>query len=255
MGKPKILVTNDDGIHAPGIYELYKAMAEIGEPYVIAPDSEKSAVGHAITISDPLRVWEFEKNGEFFGWAVNGTPADCVKLGVKAILNFQPDLVVSGINLGPNTATNVIYSGTVSAATEGSIMGIPSIAFSIATFRKTDFSFAAHFATYLAKKVLEKGLPEGISLNVNFPNIPREEIKGVKITRQGKGRFEEFFDKRVDPMNRSYFWLSGKKLYLDKEEDIDEVAILNNYVSITPLQYDLTAHSFLHQLNDWKFDL
>lgn len=254
MDIPRILVTNDDGIHAPGIFALYNAMKQIGDVFVVAPDSEKSAVGHAITISDPLRVWEFEKNGEFFGWAVNGTPADCVKLGVKAILNFKPDLVVSGINVGPNTAINVIYSGTVSAATEGSIMGIPSIAFSIATFKKPDFSVSAEFARSLARTVLEKGLSEGTLLNVNFPNLPREQIKGVMITRQGKGRYEEYFEKRVDPMNRSYYWLAGKKLFLDREEDIDEVAVKNNYISITPLQLDLTDKQMIPRLKKWKLD-
>ncbi len=250
--KPLILVTNDDGIYAPGILALYRAMKEIGEVMVVAPDSERSAVGHAITISDPLRVWEYERDGEFFGYAVNGTPADCVKLGVKAILQRTPDLVVSGINLGPNTAINVIYSGTVSAATEGTLMGIPSIAFSVTTFKKTDFGFAARFARYLAQKVLEKGLPAGTLLNVNIPPLPEEEIKGVKITRQGKGRYEEFFDKRVDPMNRNYYWLSGKKLLLDSDSDVDDVAVMESYIAITPLQFDLTDYQAIKHLQEWK---
>ena len=251
LQRPRILVTNDDGIHAPGIYALYQAMKAIGEPYVVAPDSERSAVGHAITLSDPLRVWEYERNGKFFGWAVNGTPADCVKLAVKAILNFRPDLVVSGINQGPNTAMNVIYSGTVSAATEGMIMGIPSIAISITSFRKDNFEVASKFAQQLARIVLEKGLPEGTLLNVNIPAVPEEEIRGVRITRQGKGRYEEYFEKRTDPMNRVYYWLSGTKLFLDVEEDVDEVAISQNYISITPLQFDLTDHAMLQELKKW----
>lgn len=253
--KPKILVTNDDGIYAPGIHALYTAMTRVGEPYVVAPDSEKSAVGHAITLSDPLRVSEFEKNGKFFGWAVNGTPADCVKLGVKAILNFRPDLIVSGINQGSNTATNVIYSGTVSAATEGAIMGIPSIAFSLTTFKRVDLSFATELAEKLARVVLEKGLPPGRLLNVNIPPVPKSQIKGIKITRQGKGRFEESFEKRVDPMNRTYYWLSGTKLFLDTDEDIDEVAVHNRYVSITPLQYDLTASELIPVLEEWNLSV
>jgi len=252
--KPLILVTNDDGIYAPGILALYLAMKEIGEVMVVAPDSERSAVGHAITISDPLRVWEYERDGEFFGYAVNGTPADCVKLGVKAILHKTPDLVVSGINLGPNTAINVIYSGTVSAATEGTLMGIPSIAFSVTTFKKTDFGFAARFARYLAEKVLERGLPAGTLLNVNIPPLPEEEIKGVKITRQGKGRYEEFFDKRVDPMNRNYYWLSGKKLLLDSDSDVDDVAVMENYIAITPIQFDLTDYQAIKHLKEWKIE-
>jgi 5'-nucleotidase len=255
MAKPRILVTNDDGIHSPGIYALHRAMAEIGETYVVAPDTEKSAVGHAITLSDPLRVTEVERNGKFFGWAVNGTPADCVKLGVKGILEFKPDLVVSGINQGRNTATNIIYSGTVSAATEGSIMGIPSIAFSLTTFKKSDFSFAGEVARLLASRVLENGIPPGTLLNVNIPPLPREEIKGLRITRQGKGRYEEAFEKRVDPTNRTYYWLGGTRLVLDTDEDIDEVAIMNQYVSVTPLQYDLTHREMIPLLNEWDLKI
>lgn len=253
--KPKILVTNDDGIFAPGIFALYQAMSEIGDAYVIAPDSERSAVGHAITISDPLRVAEVERNGHPFGWAVNGTPADCVKLGVKAILEFKPDLIVSGINRGPNTAINVIYSGTVSAATEGTIMGIPSLAISLTSFKKTDFSAAAHLTKKIASTVLEKGLPEGTLLNVNIPPLPLEEIRGIKITRQGKGRYEELFEKRIDPMNRTYFWLGGTRLFLDFDDDVDEVAIQNNYVSVTPLQFDLTNYKIIGKLKNWDFKI
>ena len=253
--KPLILVTNDDGIYAPGIYALYQAMKAIGDARVVAPDSERSAVGHAITISDPLRVWEYERNGEFFGYAVNGTPGDCVKLGVKAILQQEPDLVVSGINQGANTAINVIYSGTVSAATEGTIMGIPSIAFSVTTFKKTDFSVAAEFAQKLALLVLEKGLPEGTLLNVNIPPLPREEIKGVKITRQGKGRYEEYFEKRVDPMNRNYYWLAGKKLLLDSDPDVDDVAVMEQYIAITPIHFDFTNYKAMDELRKWKIEL
>lgn len=253
--KSKILVTNDDGIYAPGILALNNSMKEIGDAYVVAPDYERSAVGHAITLSDPLRVLEVDRNGEFFGWAVNGTPADCVKLATKAILNFKPDLVVSGINQGPNTAINVIYSGTVSAATEGTIMDIPSIAFSVTSFRKVDFSFASLVAKKIAGLVLQHGLPQGTLLNVNIPALPEEQIKGIKITRQGRGRYEEAFEKRIDPMNRTYYWLGGKRLFLDTDEDIDEVANQNQYVSITPLQYDLTNYKMLDELKSWDLEL
>ncbi len=253
--KPLILVTNDDGIFAPGIYALYSAMKEIGDARVVAPDFERSAVGHAITLADPLRVVEYEKNGEFFGHAVNGMPADCVKLGVKAILNARPDLVVSGINQGPNTAINVIYSGTVSAATEGALMGIPSIAFSLTSFRHSDFSFARKFAGYFARKVLNEGLPNGTMLNVNIPALPEAEIRGVKITRQGRARYEEFFEKRVDPMNRNYYWLTGKKLLLDNEPDVDDVAVSESYVSVTPIQFDLTDYNSIDKLNQWTIEL
>jgi len=253
--KPKILVTNDDGIHAKGILALYNAMKEIGEPYVVAPDYERSAVGHAITISDPLRAQKVDRNGDFFGWAINGMPADCVKLAAKSILNFKPDLLVSGINQGPNTAINVIYSGTVSAATEGTIMGIPSIAFSLTSFKEIDFALASMISKKIAMMVLENGLPEGTLLNVNIPPLPKDQIKGIRITRQGKGRYEEFFEKRVDLMNRTYYWLGGKRLFLDTDEDTDEVATQNQYVSVTPLQYDLTDYKMIDELKKWDLEL
>ena len=252
---PLILVTNDDGIYAPGIYALYNAMKKIGDSQVVAPEMEQSAVGHALTISDPLRVGEVERYGDMFGYAVNGTPADCVKLAVKAILNKKPDLVVSGINQGPNTAINVMYSGTVSAATEGTLMGIPSIAFSLASFSNHDFGFAAEFATHLARKVLGDGLSTGTLLNVNIPAVQKSEIKGVKITRQGKGRYEEYFEKRTDPMNRHYYWLAGKKLQLDIEPDVDDVAVMDNYIAVTPIQFDLTDYRALKNLQNWEIGL
>ncbi|GAB4339501.1 MAG: 5'/3'-nucleotidase SurE [Calditrichia bacterium] len=253
--KPLILVTNDDGIHAPGILALARAMESLGDVKVVAPDSEKSAVGHAITITDPLRVWEFEREGRFFGYAVNGTPADCVKLAAKALLPRIPDLVVSGINQGPNTAMNVMYSGTVSAATEGTLMGIPSIAFSLTSFKPFDFSPSATFARHLAEIVLQNGLPDGTLLNVNIPPRELKEIKGVKFTRQGKGRYEELFDKRIDPWNRTYYWLSGKRLFLDSEPDVDDVAVMDDYIAITPIQFDLTDYKLLDDLKSWKVGL
>jgi len=197
-----ILITNDDGIHAPGIFQLKKALDAVGNTVVVAPDVERSAVGHAITLSDPLRVYEVEKNGKFFGYAVNGMPADCVKLGIKCLMRNKPDVVVSGINMGPNTATNIIYSGTVSAAAEAVIMGVPGLAISLTTFNIPEFEFSCTLAVQLVKKIKEFGLPEGTLLNVNVPPLKENEIKGIVITRQGKGRFEEFFDKRVDPTNR-----------------------------------------------------
>ncbi len=247
-----ILITNDDGIYAPGIFHLKQALQSLGNIVVVAPLVEKSAVGHAITLSDPLRVMEVERDGAFFGYAVNGTPADCVKLGSRCILERKPDLVVSGINQGPNTATNIIYSGTVSAAAEGAIMGIPSIAVSIASFTKKEFAYAGKFTRQLAQTVLQNGLPGGTLLNVNVPALPEQEIQGVKITRQGKGRYEEAFDKRTDPNNRVYYWLTGKRMILDHGDDIDDPVVMQNMVSVTPIHYDLTDYSFLEELKQWK---
>ncbi|RMG22887.1 MAG: 5'/3'-nucleotidase SurE, partial [Methanobacteriota archaeon] len=204
--KPLILVTNDDGIFADGILALKEALDPLGEVVVVAPDSEKSAVGHAITISDPLRVIEVERNGQFFGYGVNGTPADCVKLAVKALLKQKPALVASGINRGPNTGINAIYSGTVSAATEAAFMGIPSFAISITSFEKVDLSYAQKIARNIGEKLLREGLPPQTTLNINIPPGDENTIKGIRITRQGKGVFDEFFDKRVDPNNRVYYW-------------------------------------------------
>ncbi len=255
MQKPVILITNDDGIYAPGILSLTEAVQELGDVTVVAPLAEKSAVGHAITMSDPLRVVEVERNGAFFGYAVNGTPADCVKLGVRCLMETTPDLVISGINLGPNTATNIIYSGTVSAAAEATIMGIPSIAVSLTSFTKTEFDFAAEVAALVGKKVLDKGLPAGTLLNINVPAVPKNEIKGIAITRQGKGRYEEAFDKRIDPNNRTYYWLTGKRMILDEGKNIDDLVVMDHTVSITPIRYDLTDYDFLKELSQWNLDI
>ena len=252
MKKPSILITNDDGIYAPGILQLYKSLKEIGTVTVVAPLIEKSAVGHAITISDPLRVIEVERDGAFFGYAVNGTPADCVKLGIQCIIKDKPDLVVSGINLGPNTATNIIYSGTVSAAAEAVIIGIPAMAVSLTSFTSKDFSYAGKIAFQIANEILKNGLPEETLINVNVPAVPENEINDIIVTRQGKGRYQEAFDKRTDPNNRTYYWLTGKKMLLDKDPDVDDLATMNNNVSITPIHYDLTNYDFLKELNKWN---
>ena len=248
----KILLTNDDGINARGLTTLRESIKEIADVIVVAPETEQSAVGHAITLSDPLRVREVERNGEFIGYAVNGTPADCVKIAVRAILKDPPDMIVSGINLGANIATNVIYSGTVSAATEGTILGIPSIAISLATFVNPDFSFAANFAKRLALTTHENGLPDGTLLNVNVPNVASDKIKGVVFTRQGSSRFREEFDKRIDPRGHIYYWQGGEMLFFDEDSDADSGAIKSDMVSVTPIHYDLTDHKFLEKLKNWK---
>jgi 5'-nucleotidase len=249
-----ILITNDDGIHAAGLYHLKQALEKIAVVLVVAPDTEQSAVGHAITISDPLRVYPVEKDNLFFGYAVNGTPADCVKLGVKCLMETKADLVVSGINSGPNTGTNIIYSGTVSAAAEAVIMGIPGLALSITSFHVQDYEFACTLAVDLARQIYTHGLRAGTLLNVNIPPLKSSEIAGIMVTRQGQARFEEYFDKRVDPTNRVYYWLAGKRLDLDKEEDLDDVAIQQNKVSITPIRYDLTDMAMLAELKKWGIE-
>lgn len=247
----RILLTNDDGINAPGLYALFQEMQKEGEVWVVAPDSEKSAVGHAITLSDPLRVTKFYKNGDFYGYAVNGTPADCVKIAYWA-LDIRPDILISGINLGANTGINIIYSGTVSAATEGMFLNIPSFAISLTTFVNPDFSIAAKFARKLAKLILNHELPEGTLLNVNVPAVKStDEIEGIEITRQGKAKYLEVFDKRIDPHNKTYYWLTGQKMELEEDNHVDDRAVLNKKISITPIQFDLTDYKMIKEMRKW----
>ncbi len=250
--KKYILISNDDGINAPGIAALAAAIETIADVVIVAPEKQQSAVGHAITMNDPLRVQKIFHGEKFYGYAVNGTPADCVKIAIRTLLERKPDLVISGINHGSNTAISVIYSGTVSAATEGTILGIPSMAVSLTTFApEADFSYAAKVAVHMAHLILEKGLPKGTLLNVNVPAVPEAEIAGVLVTKQGKSIWNDEFESRRDPNNREYFWLKGDLLELDTSEDIDQGAILRNKVSVTPIQYDLTDYKFLDKLREW----
>lgn len=251
----KILLTNDDGINAPGLYALSRELRKIGRTSIVAPETEQSAIGHAITLSNPLRLREVCRDGSFYGHSVNGTPADCVKLGAMVIFKGPPDVVVSGINLGPNLGIDVIYSGTVSAATEGTILGIPSVAISLATRKHPDYSFAAAFARGLCLKVKEKKLPAGILLNVNIPAVPSGKIKGVKITRQGKARFKDTFEKRTDPRGNAYYWLTGEIIGEEGDKEADGKAVKENYISITPLHFDLTSYPNICGLKGWDISL
>ncbi|HDL19088.1 MAG TPA: 5'/3'-nucleotidase SurE [Bacteroidetes bacterium] len=251
--KPFILMVNDDGIYAPGLAALVKEIKKIGEVMVVAPATEQSAVGHAITLLSPLRVWPANRNGDSIGYAVSGTPADCVKIAFWAILKKRkPALLISGINHGSNSGINVIYSGTASAATEGTILGIPSFAISAATYEEVDFSVAARFARRLAGKILKNGLPPATFLNVNVPPVAEEDLQGVEVTRQGMAVFREKFDIRTDPHKKTYYWLTGYKVNLDQEpDDADDVVILKNKISITPIRYDMTNYDFLDDLKTW----
>lgn len=247
----RILVCNDDGINAEGIYVLAQELKKIAEVTVVAPASQQSAVGHAITVNYPLRAVPFHKNNDFFGYAVEGTPADCIKLGARFLVKERPDMVISGINHGSNTAINIIYSGTVSAATEGTILGIPSIAVSLTSYQSLDFTYAAKFASRLALLVAEHGLPERTLLNVNVPSLPEDQIKGVLVTRQGISTWEDRFDVRRDPANREYFWLTGSMNVIDTEPDTDQIAVNNGYVSVTPVKYDLTDRVLFEKMKAW----
>lgn len=246
------MISNDDGIDAPGIFALVLEMKKIARVTVVAPDKQQSAVGHAITMNYPLRALPFRKNGEFFGYAVDGTPADAVKLGVRFLLKEKPDLLMSGINHGSNTAINILYSGTVSAATEGTVLGIPSIALSLTTHDQADFSYAARFAARLAQRVVAEGLPPGTLLNVNVPAVPEEQISGVRITRQGSSTWEDTFDVRRDPAGREYFWLTGSMAIKDTDPETDQIAVRENFISVTPIHYELTDRVLLERMKLWS---
>lgn len=250
--RPLILVTNDDGITAPGIRTLISVMNEIGDVVVIAPDGPQSGMGHAVTINETLYCNEVTiDDGPQREFKSSGTPADCVKLAVSEILERKPDLCVSGVNHGSNSSINVIYSGTMSAAVEAGVEGIPAIGFSLLDYSwNANFEPLKKYIKQIALNVLENSLPDGVVLNVNFPKS--ESFKGIKVCRQARANWVEEFDKRVNPQGREYYWLTGKFVNMDKGEDTDEWALANNYISVVPVQFDLTAHHFIQKLNNWN---
>ncbi|MHC2993434.1 stationary phase survival protein SurE [Pontibacter sp. HJ8] len=255
MSRPLILVSNDDGITAPGIRMLVKVAKSIGEVVVVAPDGPQSGMGHAITIGNTLRL---DRSTAFQDWDVeayecSGTPADCVKLAKFHVLKERtPDLVVSGINHGSNSSISVLYSGTMSAAIEAAIEGLPAIGFSLCDYgHEADFSHTEEFVELIIRQALEHGIPENTALNVNLPKKSEEPIKGVKVCRQAHAKWQEEFDERLDPRNRHYFWMTGSFVNHDKGEDTDEWALVNNYVSVVPCQFDMTAYHAMATLNEW----
>lgn len=251
----RVLLTNDDGIYSPGLVRLSEECKKHLDVTVVAPELEMSASGHAITITVPLRVKEISLNGGFFGYAVNGTPADCVKVALRAVMQDDPpDVVISGINFGPNVATNVIYSGTVSAATEARILGFPSIAISLDTKEDPDFSYAAKVALQMAKLVHENGLPEWTLLNVNVPAIPESEVKGFAVAQQGISNFHDHLEARKDLKAQTYYWQGGYMGFEDADKEADLGKLKENFVVVTPLQYNLTNFEFMEQLKTWKFE-
>jgi 5'-nucleotidase len=253
MSKPLILVSNDDGITSKGILTLVNAMKALGDVIVVAPNSPQSGMGHAITVGETLRL---EENFIFEGvkaYECSGTPADCVKMARHFVLKGQrqPDVIVSGVNHGSNSSISVLYSGTMSAAIEGAIEGTPSIGFSLCDYTAhADMSHISHYLKVITQQVLDKGLPKGVALNVNFPPKRNEPIKGIRICRQANAKWVEEFDQRFDPNGRRYFWMVGNFVNFDKGEDNDEWAIANNYISVVPCQFDLTAHAAIPVLNE-----
>ncbi|MBL0714894.1 MAG: 5'/3'-nucleotidase SurE [Desulfosarcina sp.] len=250
----QILLTNDDGIYAPGIQALYRALGARHQVTVIAPDRERSAVGHGITLHQPLRAERVALNAHYSGLAVNGTPADCVKLGIYEILTRPPDLVVSGINPGANVGINVNYSGTVAAAKEAALFGLPAMAASVQGRAGVHFEDAARCVAVLAETVIRQGLPKGTFLNINIPDIPYAEMAGIRVSRQGNGFFPDYFEKRTDPRNRTYYWQGGDRQVFDQDPDIDGFALETNFVSVTPIKCDMTDYDTLAQLRKWHWD-
>ncbi|NNM22635.1 MAG: 5'/3'-nucleotidase SurE [Flavobacteriaceae bacterium] len=252
--RPLILVTNDDGITAPGIRTLIEVMNEIGEVWVVAPDSPQSGMGHAITVNETLYVDRIivDPDAPQKEYSCSGTPVDCVKLATNELLKRKPDLCVSGINHGSNSSINVIYSGTMSAAVEAGTVGIPSIGFSLLDYSlEADFSHVKSYVKTLAIQALNHGMPKGVVLNVNFPKQNASGIKGMKVCRQANAHWIENFDKRTNPLGRDYYWLTGDFVNEDKGEDTDEWALKHGFVSIVPVQFDLTAHHAIKDINTW----
>ena len=246
---PVILVTNDDGITAPGLKALTEAVKDFGKIIVVAPDKPQSGMGHAITIGHPLRLTRTEIFGNIEAYQCSGTPVDCVKLAVDKVLHRKPDLCLSGINHGANHSINVIYSGTMSAALEASIESIPSIGFSLLDYSMSaDFTGAIHYANLLVKQLLQTKIDKHLCLNVNIPPVEKEKLKGLKVCRQAYAKYEERFDERDDPAGRKYYWLTGEFQNFDKGKDTDVWALENNYISVVPVQFDLTNYEIKSKL-------
>ncbi len=251
----RILLTNDDGVYAPGLAALHRTLAAEHQVTVVAPETEQSAVGHAITLSDPIRVRPLGPRTGFSGYAISGTPADCVKLAVNELMRPGPELVVSGINLGANLGVNLLYSGTVSAATEAAILGYTGLAFSLDTLKDPDFSLAAEFAVQLVGRLPELELPPRIALNVNVPHLPREQVRGVRFTRQSTARIREKYIRRTNPRGQVYYWLGGETMACQGGPDTDYPALKEGFITITPLHYELTCRQTLENLAGSSLEL
>jgi 5'-nucleotidase len=250
---PQILITNDDGIGAKGIAALIEAARPFGDITVLAPDKPQSGMGHAITIHDPIRMFKSDLYPGVQAYSCTGTPVDCVKLGIYELLGQKPDLILSGINHGENSSTNVLYSGTMSAAIEGAMEGIPSFGFSLADFSPdADFSAAQHYISILLQQFFEKGFEPSICLNVNVPKLPLSQIKGLRVCKQAHAYWADRFEKRQDQYGRDYFWLTGEFADLDQRPDTDLHALKEGYVSIVPTHFDLTAYQQLQHFKSWE---
>lgn len=248
-----ILLTNDDGIHAPGIRALWEEMSKIAKVSVVAPDNERSACSQSITVHNPIWVSEYSiSDYPIAAFKVGGTPTDCVKLALKVLLDDYPDVIVSGINNGSNLGTDVLYSGTVSAAIEGALNGVPSLAVSLDSHAAADYAYAAQIAREITETMLKKGLPPNTLLNVNVPALAPEQIKGRVVTKLGIRHYENTFDKRQDPWGRSYYWMGGKIAEGHNDPDSDIAAVTEGKISVTPIHFDLTNYRIMNIIENWK---
>jgi 5'-nucleotidase len=240
--KPLILITNDDGVKAPGIRALISYIRPLGRVVVVAPDRPQSGTAHAVTIAHPLRLELITKEADYEEYSCNGTPADCVKLAFKIVMRRRPDFLFSGINHGTNASINIIYSGTMAAVLEGALAGVPSVGFSLDNYsQNANFKPAGKFIRTIAATVMKNGLPPGVCLNVNIPDVPENEIRGIKVCRQAEGTWQEDFDEREDPHGQEYYWMKGVYVTIGNGEDTDQWAVENNFIAVVPVQFDLTA--------------
>ncbi len=250
--KPLILITNDDSVKAPGIRALINYIRPYGRIVVVAPDRPQSGTAHAVTIAHPLRLELISKGKDYEEYSCNGTPADCVKLAFKVVMKRRPDFLFSGINHGTNASINVIYSGTMAAVFEGALAGVPSVGFSLGNYsHNADFNPSGKFVRKIAEAVIARGLPDGICLNVNIPDVPEQEIRGIMVCRQSEGTWQEDFDEREDPHGEKYYWMKGVFVKIGNGEDTDQWALEHNYVSVVPVQFDFTATRALETLKTW----
>lgn len=254
MSKPLILITNDDGYNAKGLNSLVECVSELGEIIIVAPDRPQSGMGHAITVNEPIRCSKTDYFGSLNAYICSGTPVDCIKMGLYLLKDRKPNLILSGINHGSNVSTNVLYSGTMSAAVEGALEAIPSIGFSLTTYSSdADFTASKTFVRLITEKVVKNGIKSGTCLNVNIPYVNAALIKGIKVCRQGKAFWDDTFDKRNDPLGKEYYWLTGSFSSKEQAKDADINYLKNNYITIVPTQYDMTCYESVNELKKWSF--
>ena len=255
MSRPLILITNDDGYNAKGITSLVNAVKDFGEILIVAPDKPQSGMGHAITVNEPIRCYETIQFKNIKAYCCTGTPVDCIKMGMYLLKDRKPDYILSGINHGSNVSTNVLYSGTMSAAIEGALEGIPSIGFSLTSYDPdANFNPSINYIKVIFKALIENNMKKGTCLNVNIPAVDENKIKGIKVCKQGRAFWDDTFDQRADPFGNKYYWLTGSFGSKEKDENSDIYYLENNYITVVPTQFDMTCYDSVVEINKWKLD-